>query len=84
MHPLTIFGLVSITAMLITYALERRNPWFVFAFACTCLTSSTYGFLSGAWLFGIVEVFWAGVAFHRWWKFRQIHERVQDMKKLDS
>ncbi len=82
MNPTTLFGLVAITAMLVFYAFERRHPRFVFAFACACVASSVYGFLSGAWLFGAVEVFWAGVAFHRWWKIQKIHRRVQHMKML--
>ncbi len=33
MQPLTAFGLLAVTAMLVTYALEKRSPWFVLAFA---------------------------------------------------
>ncbi len=67
---LTLFGLLTVTAMLGFYALEHRSPWFVLAFACACLFASLYGFLSGAWPFGLVEVVWAGVAFRRWTKAR--------------
>jgi hypothetical protein len=52
--------------MMLCYALERRSPWFVLAFAGACLASSLYGFLQGAWPFGIVELVWSGVAFRRW------------------
>jgi hypothetical protein len=31
--------------MLVTYALEKRNPRFILAFAASCLTGSAYGFL---------------------------------------
>jgi hypothetical protein len=65
--PLTIFGLFAVTAMLVCYALEKRSPWFVFAFAVSCLLGSSYGFLQGAWPFGLVEFVWAGVAIRRWW-----------------
>jgi hypothetical protein len=30
-----------------------------------CLLSSAYGFLSGAWPFGVVEVIWSAVALRR-------------------
>lgn len=66
MKPLTIFGLFAVTAMLLSYALEKRSPWFILAFAASCLMGSAYGFLQGAWPFGIVEAIWAAVAFQRW------------------
>jgi hypothetical protein len=65
---LTIFGLFAVTAMLVTYALEKRSPWFVLAFAGACLLASVYGFLQGAWPFGVVEAIWAIVAARRWWQ----------------
>ena len=67
---LTLFGLFAVTAMLVTYALEARSPWFVLGFAGSCLLGSIYGFLQGAWPFGIVESIWAAVALHRWWRAR--------------
>jgi hypothetical protein len=63
---LTFFGLIAVTAMLVTYALEDRSPWFVFGFAAACALGSVYGFLQGAWPFGIIEAIWAGVALRRW------------------
>ncbi|ODS01759.1 hypothetical protein AUC69_05845 [Methyloceanibacter superfactus] len=66
MDPLTAFGLVAVSAMLVTYALEDRSPWFILAFAGACLLGSAYGFLQGAWPFGVLEAVWAGVAAWRW------------------
>ena len=66
MDRLTIFGLVAVTAMLVTYALEARSPWFTLAFAASCLLGSAYGFLQGAWPFGAVEGVWALVAVNKW------------------
>ena len=66
MSPLTLFGLFAVTAMLICYALEDRSAWFILAFAGACALASIYGFLQGAWPFGIVEAVWAAVATHRW------------------
>ncbi len=68
MDALTAFGLVAVTAMLVTYALESRSPWFILAFAGACVLGSTYGFLQGAWPFGVVEAIWAVVAARRWWR----------------
>jgi hypothetical protein len=67
MDALSLFGLVAVAAMLVFYALERRSPWFVLAFAGACIAASTYGFLQGAWPFGLVEAIWAIVAARRWW-----------------
>jgi hypothetical protein len=66
MDALTIFGLFAVTAMLVFYALEDRNPWCILGFAGACALGSAYGFLQGAWPFGVVEAIWAGVAVHRW------------------
>ena len=66
MNALNIFGLFAVTAMLVSYALEKRSPWFIFAFAIACAAGSVYGFLQGAWPFGLVEAVWAGVALRRW------------------
>jgi len=63
---LTAFGALAVAAMLASYALEERSPWFVLAFAAACLASSVYGFLQGAWPFGVVELIWSGVALRRW------------------
>jgi len=48
------------------YALERRRRRFTLAFALGCLLSAVYGFASGAWPFGVVEVIWCVVALHRY------------------
>jgi hypothetical protein len=67
MDPLTLFGLFAVTAMLVCYALEKRSSWFTLAFALSCVLGSAYGFLQGAWPFGLVEAVWSGVAVRRWW-----------------
>jgi hypothetical protein len=66
MDGLTLFGLFAVTAMLVCYALEDRGHWFILAFAAACALGSIYGFLQGAWPFGLVEAVWAGVALRRW------------------
>jgi hypothetical protein len=66
MDLLTSFGLFAVTLMLVTYALEHHSHWFVLLFAAACALGSIYGFMQGAWPFGVVEAIWALVAARRW------------------
>ena len=66
MTPLNMFGLFAVSAMLLCYAYEARSPWFILAFAASCWLGSAYGFLQGAWPFGLVEGVWGIVAVRRW------------------
>ena len=70
MDALTLFGLVAVTLMLVFYALEQRSRWCILGFAGACALGSTYGFLQGAWPFGLVEGIWTLVALHRWRRSR--------------
>ena len=67
MKALTVFGLIAVTLMLVFYALEKRSRWYTLAFAAACVLGSVYGFLQGAWPFGLVEAVWSLVAVRRWW-----------------
>ena len=67
MKPLTLFGLFAVTAMLVCYAFENRSSWFLLGFAVACALGSAYGFLQGAWPFGLVEAVWSVVAARKWW-----------------
>jgi len=69
----TIYGVCVVSFMMIMYGLERRGRGFVLAFALGCVLSSVYGFLSGAWPFGIVEIIWSGIALRR---YRESSERL--------
>ena len=68
MTRLSLFGLFAVSAMLVCYTCEDRSHWFVLAFAGACVLASIYGFLQGAWPFGLVELIWAMVALRRWWR----------------
>jgi len=68
---LTIFGVLSLSFMMTTYALESRSPHFIVAFALGCALSSLYGFSSGAWPFGVVEGIWTFVALRRYRRARR-------------
>ena len=66
MSPLSAFGIFAVTAMLVCYALEARSRWWTLGFAGACALGSVYGFLQGAWPFGLVEAVWALVALRKW------------------
>ena len=63
---LTIFGIFVLASMMIFYALENRHRHFVLAFAVSCILSGLYGFVSGVWPFGVVELIWSVIALRRW------------------
>ena len=52
--------------MVVCYALEDRSRWYVLGFAGACVLGSIYGFLQGAWPFGLVEGVWSVIALRRW------------------
>jgi len=67
MTALSLFGLVAVSIMVACYVLEKRHPLFVLAFAVSCVLASIYGFLQGAWPFGLAELVWSFIAARRWW-----------------
>ena len=70
MDTLTAFGLLAVTAMMLCYALEQHGHWYTLGFAAACGLGSVYGFLQGAWPFGVVEAVWMVVAFCKWLRRR--------------
>lgn len=71
MDALTAFGLFAVTSMLVCYALDGRSHWWTLGFAAACALGSAYGFLQGAWPFGVVEGIWSVVAARRWLQRRR-------------
>ena len=67
MDRLSAFGLFAVTAMVVTYAFEKRSRWCILGSAAACVLGSVYGFLQGAWPFGVVEAIWAAIAVQRWY-----------------
>jgi len=67
MSLLTAFGALSVACMMLCYALEDRAPGYTLGFAAACVAASAYGWLAGAWPFGVVEAIWAAVALRKWW-----------------
>ena len=59
------FGLASVTAMLVCYAAEDRSRYFVLAFAVACWAAAAYAWLAGTWPFTVVEAIWGAVALRR-------------------
>jgi len=68
----TAFGAAAVAAMLVCYALEARSSWFMFAFGLACFSASAYGWLTGAWPFGVVEGLWGFIALRRWRRARAL------------
>jgi len=66
LDPVTAFGVASLSAMLVSYALEDRGRGWVLAFALGCWASAAYGWLAGAWPFTVVEGVWGVVALRRY------------------
>ena len=64
---ITIYGVCALSFMMAMYAMERKGRQFILLFALGCLLSSAYGFLVGAWPFGVVELIWSGIAWRRWY-----------------
>jgi hypothetical protein len=67
MNTLTLLGFFAVSTMLVFFAIEKRNAGILLVFGMSCVLGSLYGFLQGAWLFGLVEAVWALVAMRRWW-----------------
>jgi hypothetical protein len=85
MSFLTLFGLFAVTLMMVCYALEARSPGFILGFAIACVLGSLYGFLQGAWPFGVVEAVWSLVAVRRWSRARQLAETPTiDLRRRNS
>lgn len=63
---ITLYGVGAVTFMMVMYALETKHRRYVVGFAVGCLLSSLYGFLAGAWPFGVVEIVWSAVALRRY------------------
>jgi hypothetical protein len=68
MDLLTAFGLCSLTAMLVCFALQDRSPRFVLGLAGACGLASLDAVLQGLWPFGVIAAIWALVAL---WRFRR-------------
>ncbi len=62
---LTAFGIASVSAMLLFYALERRGGIWIVAFALACWSAALYGWFVGAWPLAIIEGIWGFVALGR-------------------
>lgn len=75
MDALTLFGLFAVTFMLLCYMMEERAPFWTLLFALGCLMGSAYGFLQGAWPFGLVELAWVVVALRKWVALRRLARR---------
>jgi hypothetical protein len=69
---LSLFGLAAVSASLLCYTMEARSPWWTLGFAAANLAAAIYGFLQGAWPFGLIELFWMAAALLRWRKHARL------------
>jgi hypothetical protein len=76
MDWVTVYGVAALSFMMLMYWLEYRGPLFVLGFAAGCGLSSLYGYLSGAWPFGVLEAVWFVIAFRRYVRVRGVRGRV--------
>ncbi len=83
MTALNLFGLFAVSLMVIAYALEARHPGFVLVFAVSCVLASVYGFLQGAWPFGVLEAVWSTIALRRWWVDTRSHGSTAADRMMD-
>jgi hypothetical protein len=68
----TLFGVVAVSAMVVSYALEARSHWYVLAFAVACAAASVYAILIRSWPFAAVEGIWCLIALRRWRRVRRV------------
>ena len=61
-----LLGLVAISIMVISYALERYSSFFIATFALGCVLAAVYAYHLGSYPFLIAESIWAAIAFARW------------------
>lgn len=59
-------GIIAITIMVTSYALEKRGPFYVAAFALGCALAAVYAYFLRSYPFLIAETIWAVIAFRRW------------------
>jgi hypothetical protein len=68
LSALSLFGFFAVGFTLLCYLMEERATAWILGFAGGCAMSAAYGFLQGAWPFGLVEIVWTLVALRRWWR----------------
>ncbi len=73
---LTVFGIVAVGIMFVSYSLERRSKWMVLVFAIGSALTSAYSGLVEAYPITVIEVLWAAVALQRFRRRFQQERRV--------
>lgn len=62
---LTVFGVIAVTIMFLSYWTEERTKWLVLIFALGSGMTSLYSALEGVYPITVVEGLWALVALQR-------------------
>lgn len=71
LSTLNILGAADLAVMMVFYALEPKSRTYTLLFGLTCIGSSTYGFLSGTWPFGVIEAVWTVIALRKFVKLKK-------------
>ena len=81
---ITVYGVLSLSFMMLMYLFEKRPRASSWHSPFGCALSSSYGFLSGAWPFGTVEAIWTLIALRRWALVRTEHGPERDRRVSES
>ena len=77
-----VVGLVAITIMVGSYALEERHSVFIAIFSAGCALAALYAFLIRSLPFVIAEGLWSAIAMKRWLDSRSNSERGRTAGEL--
>ncbi len=69
---LTIFGVIAVSIMFLSYWTEERSKWLVLVFAIVSGMTSLYSGIEGVYPITVIEGLWSLVALQR---FVQRHKR---------
>ncbi len=75
MDGMTWCGWAIVVAVMFFYAVERRSPLFIFAFATAAWTGAVYGYLRGSWQVGVVGGIWGCLAVRKCWRDIKVENR---------
>ncbi|MFK7902104.1 MAG: hypothetical protein AB8B49_04595 [Nitratireductor sp.] len=59
-------GIIAVSLMVITYALEAKSPIFILLFSFSCALAAFYAYTIGSYPFLIAEGIWALIALKRY------------------
>lgn len=70
LSPVNIYGAIVLVIMMVFYFREPVGKIYTLLFGLTCFFSSSYGFLSGTWPFGVIELVWGVMTLRKYGQIR--------------